>query len=168
MWNFKINKNNEAIFQPSSFQIHHQWTAPIALASDYCHPLEHLLVNVLPNISYALLLGSDPFTYLMWWLLVYLGSQTNHSGYRWGQLAQKKNMMNLWKISDCGLDIWVSARFPWYSSREIYCQLWLCWCSGLFTGNKSMIYYTIRKPFKTIESLLKNFSILSLYQNLRN
>ena len=64
------------------FQIHHQWTAPIALASDYCHPAEHLLVNVLPNISYALLLGSDPFTYLMWWLLVYLGSQTNHSGYR--------------------------------------------------------------------------------------
>ena len=65
------------------FQIHHQWTAPIALASDYCHPAEHLLVNVLPNISYALLLGSDPFTYLMWWLLVYLGSQTNHSGYRY-------------------------------------------------------------------------------------
>ena len=64
------------------FQIHHQWTAPIALASDYCHPAEHLLVNVLPNISSALLLGSDPVTYLMWWLLAYLGSQTNHSGYR--------------------------------------------------------------------------------------
>ena len=52
------------------------------MASDYCHPLEHLLVNVLPNNSYALLFGCDPFTYLMWWLLVYLGSQTNHSGYR--------------------------------------------------------------------------------------
>ena len=63
-------------------KIHHQWTAPIALASDYCHPLEHLLVNVLPNISYGIIVGSDPFTFLLWWLLVYLGSQTNHSGYR--------------------------------------------------------------------------------------
>ena len=61
-----------------------QWTAPIALASDYCHPLEHLLVNVLPNLSYAVIFGSDPFSYLLWWILVYLGSQTNHSGYRWG------------------------------------------------------------------------------------
>ena len=63
-------------------KIHHQWTAPIALSSDYCHPLEHLLVNVLPNISYGIMYGSDPFTFLLWWLLVYLGSQTNHSGYR--------------------------------------------------------------------------------------
>ena len=63
-------------------KIHHQWTAPIALASDYCHPLEHLFVNVLPNISYALIFGMDPFSYLMWWIIVYLGSQTNHSGYR--------------------------------------------------------------------------------------
>ena len=63
-------------------KIHHEWTAPLALASDYCHPLEHLLVNVLPNIAYAAILGCDPFSYLIWWLLGYLGSQTNHSGYR--------------------------------------------------------------------------------------
>lgn len=63
-------------------KIHHQWTAPIALASDYCHPLEHLFVNVLPNLSYPLIFGMDPFSYLMWWTIVYLGSQTNHSGYR--------------------------------------------------------------------------------------
>lgn len=63
-------------------KVHHEWTAPLALASDYCHPLEHLLVNVLPNIAYALIFGSDPFSYLIWWVLGYLGSQTNHSGYR--------------------------------------------------------------------------------------
>ena len=63
-------------------KIHHEWTAPIALASDYCHPLEHLLVNVLPNIAYGVLLGSDPFSYLLWWIISYLASQTNHSGYR--------------------------------------------------------------------------------------
>ena len=63
-------------------KVHHEWTAPLALSSDYCHPLEHLLVNVLPNIAYALIFGSDPFSYLIWWVLGYLGSQTNHSGYR--------------------------------------------------------------------------------------
>ena len=40
-------------------QVHHEWTAPIALATDYCHPLEHALVNVLPNIAYAIVIGSD-------------------------------------------------------------------------------------------------------------
>jgi len=63
-------------------KVHHEWTAPIALASDYCHPVEHLLVNVLPNIAYGLLFGSDPFSYLIWWIISYLASQTNHSGYR--------------------------------------------------------------------------------------
>jgi len=62
-------------------KVHHEFTAPIALATDYCHPLEHLLVNVLPNIGY-ILFGADAFSYLIWWLISYLGSQTNHSGYR--------------------------------------------------------------------------------------
>jgi len=70
------------LFYQHVHKLHHQWTSPIALSSDYCHPLEHLLVNVLPNISYGLIFGSDPFTYLIWWILVYLGSQSNHSGYR--------------------------------------------------------------------------------------
>ena len=47
-------------------QVHHEWTAPIALATDYCHPLEHACVNVLPNIAYAIVIGSDPFSYLYW------------------------------------------------------------------------------------------------------
>jgi len=63
-------------------KIHHEWTAPIALASDYCHPLEHIFVNVLPNIAYGIFFDSDPFSFLVWWIISYLGSQTNHSGYR--------------------------------------------------------------------------------------
>ena len=27
---------------------HHEWTAPIAVTAIYCHPLEHVLSNVLP------------------------------------------------------------------------------------------------------------------------
>lgn len=27
---------------------HHEWTAPIAVTAIYCHPLEHLLSNIIP------------------------------------------------------------------------------------------------------------------------
>ncbi|XP_023341469.1 fatty acid hydroxylase domain-containing protein 2 [Eurytemora carolleeae] len=62
-------------------KVHHEYTAPIALATDYCHPLEHCFVNVLPNIGY-IVCGPHAYSYLIWWLLSYLSSQTNHSGYR--------------------------------------------------------------------------------------
>jgi len=29
---------------------HHEWTSPIALATFYCHPFEHFLVNLVPAI----------------------------------------------------------------------------------------------------------------------
>lgn len=32
-------------------KIHHRWTAPIAAASQYCHPLEHVLCTVLPILA---------------------------------------------------------------------------------------------------------------------
>ena len=32
-------------------KVHHAWTAPIAIATNYCHPLEHLLANLLPSCS---------------------------------------------------------------------------------------------------------------------
>jgi len=62
-------------------KIHHEYTAPVALATDYCHPLEHIFVNVLPMMAY-IVVGTDSFSYLVWWVLAYLASQTNHSGYR--------------------------------------------------------------------------------------
>ena len=29
---------------------HHQWTSPIAIATLYCHPIEHILCNYLPPL----------------------------------------------------------------------------------------------------------------------
>lgn len=28
-------------------QIHHEWTSPVSLIAIYCHPLEHVLVNLM-------------------------------------------------------------------------------------------------------------------------
>ena len=42
------------------------------------------------------------------------------------------------KIPKCGLDFWISTRFPWYPSYEIYGQLWICWGSGLPSWHKSI------------------------------
>ncbi|GBG26608.1 Methylsterol monooxygenase 1-1 [Hondaea fermentalgiana] len=51
-------------------KIHHQYTAPIGLAADYCHPLEHLFVNLIPNLAGALLVRAHAVTFIfwMWWL----------------------------------------------------------------------------------------------------
>eukprot|EP00971_Amphidinium_carterae_P039024 767186-Amphidinium_carterae.1 len=40
------------------WQIHHKWHAPVALIAIYCHPVEHLLCNILPLLLGPLLCGS--------------------------------------------------------------------------------------------------------------
>ena len=30
-----------------SLQIHHEWTSPVSLIAIYCHPLEHVLANLM-------------------------------------------------------------------------------------------------------------------------
>lgn len=36
-------------------KIHHEWTAPIAAASQYCHPVEHVLCNIFPVCGFIIL-----------------------------------------------------------------------------------------------------------------
>jgi fatty acid hydroxylase domain-containing protein 2 len=36
-------------------KIHHRWKAPIALASQYCHPFEHFFCNVVPMAGFIIL-----------------------------------------------------------------------------------------------------------------
>ena len=41
---------------------HHEWTAPVAFTSIYCHPLEHVVANLLPVLAGPLILGSHVAT----------------------------------------------------------------------------------------------------------
>jgi methylsterol monooxygenase len=63
-------------------KIHHEFTAPIAFAADYCHPLEQIFVNIIPNLIGGLLCNAHVFTYMSWWVMTVIFTQTNHCGYR--------------------------------------------------------------------------------------
>lgn len=36
---------------------HHEWTAPVAVAAIYCHPLEHILANLMPVMIGPIIIG---------------------------------------------------------------------------------------------------------------
>ncbi|KAL4907755.1 hypothetical protein BDW74DRAFT_166407 [Aspergillus multicolor] len=60
---------------------HHEFTAPVALAAQHCHPLEHSLIDIVPISLPARLVGAHIITF---WLFL-AGSVTqsvlSHSGY---------------------------------------------------------------------------------------
>jgi fatty acid hydroxylase domain-containing protein 2 len=60
---------------------HHEWTSPIALTSAYCHPIEHVICNIVPIFIGPLVMGSHLAT--MWIGLLSVTSETMvaHSGY---------------------------------------------------------------------------------------
>lgn len=57
---------------------HHLHSAPFALASDYAHWMEHLVVNILPPCIGFFIVGGDYFTFFMWHTQIVLGGQNNH------------------------------------------------------------------------------------------
>ncbi|KAF4523702.1 hypothetical protein B566_EDAN011566 [Ephemera danica] len=60
---------------------HHEWTAPIAITAEYCHPIEHIFSNVLPILMGPLLLGSHMVTTWIWFTLALLSTLNDHSGF---------------------------------------------------------------------------------------
>lgn len=60
---------------------HHEWTAPIAITAVYCHPVEHVLSNLVPPLLGVLLLGSHPATAWLWFSVALLSSLNAHSGF---------------------------------------------------------------------------------------
>ncbi|XP_065573781.1 fatty acid hydroxylase domain-containing protein 2-like [Artemia franciscana] len=60
---------------------HHQWTAPIAIAAMYCHPVEHILSNLLPPAIGIQLFGPHIATQWVWFALALIQTLNDHSGY---------------------------------------------------------------------------------------
>lgn len=60
---------------------HHEWIAPIAIIAIYCHPLEHLLSNLLPLAVGPAIMGSHVSTTWLWYSMAILKTLNDHSDY---------------------------------------------------------------------------------------
>lgn len=66
---------------------HHEWTAPIAVTAIYCHPVEHVLSNLLPPFGGVLLTGCHLTTAWAWFTLAIVSTLNSHCGYHMPLLA---------------------------------------------------------------------------------
>lgn len=60
---------------------HHEWTAPIAIAAIYCHPIEHIFSNIIPPALGGVLMRSHVLTMWIWYSMVIISTLNDHSGY---------------------------------------------------------------------------------------
>jgi fatty acid hydroxylase domain-containing protein 2 len=60
---------------------HHEWTAPIAIAALYCHPLEQIFANIIPVAVGPVVLRSHPLINWTWFLMISAKLTFSHTGY---------------------------------------------------------------------------------------
>ncbi|KAG9011040.1 hypothetical protein FRB94_008980 [Tulasnella sp. JGI-2019a] len=60
---------------------HHEYTAPVALASTYCTLVEHLFSNIMPILLGLIILGSHWSLIIMYFCDLSIGTLSTHSGY---------------------------------------------------------------------------------------
>lgn len=61
---------------------HHNFTAPIALAAIYAHPVEVIFSNLVPMLMGPVLRKSHTVTFVLWSVLGTMATMTHHCGYR--------------------------------------------------------------------------------------
>jgi len=64
-------------------KIHHEFKAPMGLASIYCHPLEFFLSDLMPLGAGIVSLGCHAYTGVVWVAFAIMATQTHHCGIRW-------------------------------------------------------------------------------------
>ncbi|XP_035783792.1 fatty acid hydroxylase domain-containing protein 2-like isoform X1 [Anopheles albimanus] len=60
---------------------HHEWSAPFAWTAMYCHPLEHILSNMIPPMIGIQLMRAHILTAAIWFPLVIFNTIRDHCGY---------------------------------------------------------------------------------------
>jgi methylsterol monooxygenase len=68
-------------------KMHHEFTAPFALAAVHAHPIELVVADLIPFTAGFLVFRPHIFFVYMWIFAACLGTQTHHSGYRFPWIA---------------------------------------------------------------------------------
>lgn len=66
---------------PRIHKVHHRFKAPVALAAQYAHPVEHLLANTLPISIPPMILNCHVVSFWAFLAVELLETTTAHSGY---------------------------------------------------------------------------------------
>jgi len=71
MWNYTY------IYMPVSSQMHHEFTAPIALVAIYCTPIEFVLADLIPLSAGFIPFRSHVFFAISWIVAAVIGTQVH-------------------------------------------------------------------------------------------
>ncbi|KAI5794129.1 fatty acid hydroxylase superfamily-domain-containing protein [Pyronema domesticum] len=73
-------------------KVHHTFTAPVALAAQYSHPIEYVLTCYLPVMVSPILVRANVVSLWAFVAMVGFESCSVHSGFRVGRLAEKHDL----------------------------------------------------------------------------
>ena len=60
---------------------HHEWTAPVSIASIYCHPVEHVISNIALMVAGPIIMCSHVGVAWVWYTIAIVVTTVSHSGY---------------------------------------------------------------------------------------
>ncbi|PHH81383.1 hypothetical protein CDD82_910 [Ophiocordyceps australis] len=72
-------------------KMHHRFTAPVALASQYAHPVEHLIANAIPIVLPPMVLRAHVVTFWIFFAWQLFETSTVHSGFDFFHNAARKH-----------------------------------------------------------------------------
>ena len=83
--------------------IHHEWTVPVAIRSQYAHPIEHLLSNVLPVVVLGHLFRLNWICYNIWFNFASINSLLVHSDYKLISFGKEHNLHHRYRNGNYGV-----------------------------------------------------------------